>query len=163
MTNLSIKDVPEELAEALRCRAADNHRSLQGELMAILQQALQAASVPASQRPAAGALEGRRGTRLIEDIAAARRARYPEPVRGGKLNFHGTLYGGTLMRWIEGCAAMSACAFVDGPTRLRGVHGLAFLAPVVSNVFVHLSAKVAHAGPRISIAFRHGMDARVYG
>lgn len=70
-----------------------------------------------------------------------------EPVRGGKLDFHGTLYGGTLMRWIEGCGAMSASAFVDGPMRLRGVHGLQFLAPVVSNVFVHLSAKVAHSSP----------------
>ena len=27
----------------------------------------------------------------------------------------------------------------------------------------HAVPKVAHAGPRISIAFRHGMDARVYG
>ncbi len=27
----------------------------------------------------------------------------------------------------------------------------------------HAVLKVAHAGPRISIAFRHGMDARVYG
>ena len=34
MPNLSIKDVPEAWAEALRQRAARNHRSLQGELMA---------------------------------------------------------------------------------------------------------------------------------
>lgn len=34
--NLSIKDVPDELAEALRARAKRNHRSLQGELMAML-------------------------------------------------------------------------------------------------------------------------------
>jgi len=37
MPNLSIKDVPEALAEALRQRAARNHRSLQGELMALLE------------------------------------------------------------------------------------------------------------------------------
>jgi len=36
MPNLSIKDVPEALAEKLRQRAARNHRSLQGELMALL-------------------------------------------------------------------------------------------------------------------------------
>ncbi|MBI3524587.1 MAG: Arc family DNA-binding protein [Betaproteobacteria bacterium] len=36
MPNLSIKDVPETLAEKLRQRAARNHRSLQGELMALL-------------------------------------------------------------------------------------------------------------------------------
>ncbi|MBC5763981.1 FitA-like ribbon-helix-helix domain-containing protein [Ramlibacter albus] len=39
MPNLSIKDVPEPLAEALRQRAARNHRSLQGELMAIIESA----------------------------------------------------------------------------------------------------------------------------
>lgn len=37
---LSIKNVPEELAERLRRRAAARHRSLQGELMAILEEAL---------------------------------------------------------------------------------------------------------------------------
>jgi len=41
MPNLSIKDVPEALAEALRQRAARNHRSLQGELMALLEAATQ--------------------------------------------------------------------------------------------------------------------------
>ena len=36
---LSIKNVPDELAQRLRERAARNHRSLQGELMAILEDA----------------------------------------------------------------------------------------------------------------------------
>ena len=40
MSNLSIKDVPEAWAESLRQRAARNHRSLQGELMAIIEQAV---------------------------------------------------------------------------------------------------------------------------
>jgi plasmid stability protein len=35
--NLSIKEVPEQLAEALRERARANHRSIQGELMAMLE------------------------------------------------------------------------------------------------------------------------------
>jgi antitoxin FitA len=35
--NLSIKDVPDELAEALRQRAQRNHRSMQGELMAMIE------------------------------------------------------------------------------------------------------------------------------
>ena len=34
MPSLSIKDVPESLLEAMRQRAARNHRSLQGELLA---------------------------------------------------------------------------------------------------------------------------------
>ena len=38
--NLSIKAVPDELAEALRRRAEQNHRSLQGELMHILETAV---------------------------------------------------------------------------------------------------------------------------
>lgn len=37
---LSIKDVPDRLARALRERAARNHRSIQGELMHILEQAV---------------------------------------------------------------------------------------------------------------------------
>jgi len=44
MSNLSIKDVPEAWAESLRQRAARNHRSLQGELMAIIEQAVTAAA-----------------------------------------------------------------------------------------------------------------------
>lgn len=38
--NLSIKNVPDELVEKLRERAKRHHRSLQGELMAILEEAL---------------------------------------------------------------------------------------------------------------------------
>lgn len=37
--NLSIKNVPEAVARKLRDRAAQHHRSLQGELMAILEDA----------------------------------------------------------------------------------------------------------------------------
>jgi hypothetical protein len=36
---LSIKNVPDELAQKLKERAARNHRSLQGELMAIIEDA----------------------------------------------------------------------------------------------------------------------------
>ncbi len=35
--NLSIKNVPEGLVDSLRRRAKANHRSLQGELMAVLE------------------------------------------------------------------------------------------------------------------------------
>jgi plasmid stability protein len=81
MPNLSIKDVPEAVAEALRRQAARNHRSLQGELMAIIQQAVQTAErIPAA--PATHAFEGRRGTRTIEELVRERRALYPDPVRG---------------------------------------------------------------------------------
>ena len=39
--NLSIKAVPDSLVEKLRKRAEKNHRSLQGELMTILEQSLE--------------------------------------------------------------------------------------------------------------------------
>jgi len=38
--NLSIKNVPDKIAEQLKKRAAKNHRSLQGELMAIIESAV---------------------------------------------------------------------------------------------------------------------------
>jgi plasmid stability protein len=37
---LTVKQVPDSLAEKLRLRAASNHRSLQGELTAILEEAV---------------------------------------------------------------------------------------------------------------------------
>ena len=39
--NLSIKNVPDDLADRLRQRADAAHRSMQGELMAILESALE--------------------------------------------------------------------------------------------------------------------------
>lgn len=85
MPNLSIKDVPEEVAEALRQRAARNHRSLQGELMAIVKEAAQAGSSTLSDHASPAPQGWRRGTRTIEEIAEELRAKYPEPVRGGPL------------------------------------------------------------------------------
>jgi len=54
--NLSIKDVPDDLAEALKNRARANHRSLQGELMAMIE-----AHVGARPFRARGLLEQVRG------------------------------------------------------------------------------------------------------
>lgn len=82
MPSLSVKDVPEPLAEKLRQRAARNHRSLQGELMAILEAA---AHEPAEIASAAGptawrqrlAAQGipvlRQGWRSAEDLIAESR------------------------------------------------------------------------------------------
>jgi plasmid stability protein len=38
--NLSIKNAPDEIVERLRARAAKHHRSLQGELLAIIEEAV---------------------------------------------------------------------------------------------------------------------------
>lgn len=73
--NLSIKNVPETVAEALRTRAAHNHRSLQGELMAILEHAVMGAAQAAAERT--GVTHGapaRSAPRLSIDEVAARAA-----------------------------------------------------------------------------------------
>ena len=49
--NLSIKNVPDHIAERLRRRAERSHRSLQGELMAILEETV-AGSEPLTLREA---------------------------------------------------------------------------------------------------------------
>lgn len=70
--NLSVKDVPEEIAERLRQRAARHHRSLQGELMAIIELA---ADEPAAERgsPARGR-SWVQGWKTIEQLMAEREA-----------------------------------------------------------------------------------------
>lgn len=85
--NLSIKDVPDVIAERLRHRAARNHRSLQGELMAIVEQA--AAEVPSAPvAPGANrtAVFVQRGSKTIEEIAADARRQFPQPIHGGPLS-----------------------------------------------------------------------------
>lgn len=78
MPNLSIKDVPEELAAKLRARAAKNHRSLQGELMAIIEAAVrEPAGRDQETAPdwrwrlaAQGIPVLRQGWRTVEELAA---------------------------------------------------------------------------------------------
>jgi plasmid stability protein len=47
---LSIRDVPDDIAERLRARAKQNHRSLQGELMAIVEGAAETRGLREDQR-----------------------------------------------------------------------------------------------------------------
>ncbi|KWT94341.1 MULTISPECIES: Arc family DNA-binding protein [unclassified Variovorax] len=88
MANLSIKDVPDDLAERLRQRAARNHRSLQGELMAIIERAIHEPEPAPVPRPGAvsigwgGRPVFRRGGKPIEQIAAEHRVRFPQPITG---------------------------------------------------------------------------------
>jgi hypothetical protein len=49
MINISIKDVPDAWADALRQRAVRNHRSLQGELMALIERAANELPIAASE------------------------------------------------------------------------------------------------------------------
>lgn len=86
MPNLSIKNVPEPLAEALRQRAERNHRSLQGELMAILEQATSDAgdSRKVGADPGGSGLYGL-PAKSVAQIAAEHRARYGSPVTDAPL------------------------------------------------------------------------------
>lgn len=85
--NLSIKSVPRDVAERLRARAERNHRSLQGELLAIVELAASEDAQTAGGEPNVAArsrkapVGARRGTRSIEQIAAEHRVLYPEPFR----------------------------------------------------------------------------------
>jgi plasmid stability protein len=88
MPTLSIKNVPDSLLEKLRERAARNHRSIQGELMALLSATVE----PDRARPAAESrgqvdIEMRRaGTRRIDEIAAEHRKRWRKPFAKGPLS-----------------------------------------------------------------------------
>jgi plasmid stability protein len=96
MPNISVKDVPEAWAEALRQRAARNHRSLQGELMAMIEAAVVNA-VPVVPVPTPGAQDVvvgygaggypivRKGWKTVQQVAAELRALYPEPVTDAPL------------------------------------------------------------------------------
>jgi plasmid stability protein len=97
MPSLSIKDVPESLTEALRQRAARNHRSLQGELMCIIESAAAETSAQAlGASDSSGQSLGetfmgygdagrpiiRRGWKSVEEVAASLRARFPDGAPG---------------------------------------------------------------------------------
>lgn len=78
MPTLSIKNVPKDVVERLRARAAANHRSLQGELMDLVCRAATPAPSPHTDLPQRAA-----GTVPIESIAAEHHARWPEPIEHG--------------------------------------------------------------------------------
>ena len=96
MTTLSIKDVPPAWAEALRQRAARNHRSLQGELMALIEQVATSSAQacefgnpqPANMPPAAAGMPKgvRRGYKTIEQIYAEHLERFPQPFTEGAMS-----------------------------------------------------------------------------
>ncbi|MEO8247974.1 MAG: hypothetical protein ABI589_01260 [Burkholderiales bacterium] len=86
MTSLSIKDVPSETADRLRDRAARNFRSLQGELLAIIEAAANddrgQLSPPAPlARLNLTALRPRPAPKTVEQIAAELRELFPAPAQ----------------------------------------------------------------------------------
>lgn len=90
MAHISIKDVPETWAEVLRQRASRNHRSLQGELMALLERAVsETADHPTALYPAAradfkaAAAPKALGWKTIEQLAQDIRSHHPGGLPSG--------------------------------------------------------------------------------
>ncbi len=73
--SLSIKNVPDDLAERLRTRAARNRRSLQRELMLILERAAASGEVAAPGEPASELAAERMS---FDEIAARARVLFPK-------------------------------------------------------------------------------------
>jgi plasmid stability protein len=73
--SLSIKNVPDELAERLRARAAHNRRSLQRELMLILEQA---AAPCQAKAPSESGSEVAVGRMSFDEIFARARELFPK-------------------------------------------------------------------------------------
>lgn len=96
--NLSIKNVPEAVAEALRARAEKNHRSLQGELMAILERSVSepapgaAASAPRTDAPQN--VPAQNTPKLSIDEVAARAAKLFPKGTPSSVNFIRTMRDG---------------------------------------------------------------------
>ena len=82
MPNLSIKNVPGPVVEKLRLRAAANHRSLQGELMALV---YRAADGTESQREPVAPEKTESGWMSVEQILAENKAARPRAVTAGPL------------------------------------------------------------------------------
>jgi plasmid stability protein len=73
--NLSVKNVPDALADRLRARAERNRRSLQRELLSILEAAVQERTPGATLAPAPPR------TLSIEEAAARARKLFPQGTR----------------------------------------------------------------------------------
>ena len=69
--NLSVKNVPDELAELLRRRAVNNRRSLQRELLSILEAAV-------GRGPTTRGTEATRDVITVNELAEISRKLFPE-------------------------------------------------------------------------------------
>jgi len=85
MPNLSIKEVPEAWAAALRQQALRNHRSLQGELMALLERALHTPQAPVLPAGAGLPPSTRRGSLTLEQLHAEHVQQFAQPIAHGPL------------------------------------------------------------------------------
>jgi plasmid stability protein len=71
--NFSIRNVPDNVAAVLKTRAESNHRSLQGEIMAILEDAARNTSLESAAHGAGGLYDA--GREFVHQELAAKTAR----------------------------------------------------------------------------------------
>ncbi len=79
-TNFTLKNIPQDLFEKVRARAGRNHRSINGEIIAILDRATAPRRVePADILARAGELRERMGSFLIDEAFIGRAKREGRP------------------------------------------------------------------------------------
>jgi acyl-CoA hydrolase len=69
-----------------------------------------------------------------------------ELVLPGHTNSHGTIFGGTLMSWIDIAAAMCAMKHAANPVVTAHVDGIDFMTPINVGSQVVLKASINYAG-----------------
>ncbi len=86
----------------------------------------------------------------LESLAPKRpessRVTMTQLVLPGMTNQHGSVFGGTVMSWIDICAAVSAYRHVGGEVVTASVDDLHFLAPIYVGWVVELTSQVYYTG-----------------
>lgn len=85
MPSLSIKNVPDDVVLGLKERAGRNRRSLQGELLALICEAVRPQAVTPEQVTGRSTQPLRTGTKTIQQIAAEQHARGLRPCHDAPL------------------------------------------------------------------------------
>jgi acyl-CoA hydrolase len=76
---------------------------------------------------------------------SATRVETANPVLPGHTNPMGTLFGGVLMQWIDGTAAIAAARHARGLVATASMDRLHFLRPVRAEEFVIIRAEVSYS------------------
>ena len=73
-------------------------------------------------------------------------ARYAQYVLPGETNNHGTLFGGTLLQWMDKVAAIAAMRFCQRQCVTASLESLDFRRPIHAGSLVEIVAQVIYTG-----------------
>lgn len=76
----------------------------------------------------------------------AREARYAQYVLPGETNNYGSLFGGTLLQWMDKIAAIAAMRFCQQPCVTASLESLDFRRPIHAGALVEIIARVIFTG-----------------